>query len=812
MKSRLLIVLLALAILMSNSYANADRVAWAQSNAPTVTVLFDNKSQYPNNQVPMYEKFEATVGVTTVASNLQMPFDATPPAGVLAGIGVSVNGVFTSPTNRTHTQPAFYYQEFDEQIKNGRQWFYPTNRYSWRVRFAPDETGNWQYRITVQDANGSATSATLYFTVVSSTNNGFVRVSPADARYFEFTNGMYAPLLGYNMNYNHIDWTNPVLSNEQIFQKMSQNGIQLARLWLSQWSIWGSAWNPWYGIRNDYDGYIPRSGLCTLCLDPAQTVMVLGYNPNNSGNYYDACRFTGAFQPALAVQRNTNYRIKIHYNGFDIAGPRDSTFANYGLVGKIQNPNDGNWHRQCYNGDDPQNGVRVTAYGHNTNGWAWLEGDWYSGSSDFMPLFYLAAENVNPSPWIAIDRVEIIDPDGVNIISKPSMDYLAYFGQRNSYAFDQVVDLAHQYGIYLRPVIMDKNEQIENEIGYDGTHSSFTNNNFYGNYRTMTAVRWYQQAWWRYLQARWGYSTNIQSWELLNEGDPNNTRHFTLADEFAKYMHQFAPNHHLASTSTWSIATASSFWGNSNYPNVDFMDIHQYISKDTNSTEFYDTALSTYNPSMWYGAKQSGGAKKPTIRGETGLTNSGTEPATNDVLADTQGIWLHNFIWGGINSGGMLESYWYENMHIYSSAFDHRNEYGNYYKFIKDVPLNNGFYQDIGATASSASLRVWGQKDTSHTQAHFWIQNTNHSWKNIVDRASIPAIVGNVTIPGFAPNKPYTIQWWNTYTGVVANSQSVESDRQGRIVLQINNLATDVAGKISGATTTISLFLPLIKK
>ena len=82
----------------------------------------------------------------------------------------------------------------------------------------------------------------------------------------------------------------------------------------------------------------------------------------------------------------------------------------------------------------------------------------------------------------------------------------------------------------------------------DGAFGGFRedNENFYGDYRNNhTKTRWLQRAWWRYLQARWGYSPNIHSWELLNEGDPDVYslglskvgRHQMLADELGKFMH-----------------------------------------------------------------------------------------------------------------------------------------------------------------------------------------------------------------------------------------------------------------------------------
>ena len=66
--------------------------------------------------------------------------------------------------------------------------------------------------------------------------------------------------------------------------------------------------------------------------------------------------------------------------------------------------------------------------------------------------------------------------------------------------------------------------------------------------------------------------------------------------------------------------------------------------------------------SMAYGSKIFSGITKkaPVIRGETGFTVSATSPATTLLVPDTNGIWLHNFVWGGINSGGVIESLWYD--------------------------------------------------------------------------------------------------------------------------------------------------------
>ena len=774
------------------------------------------------NTVGMYEKQEITFDITTSASNLQLPYDSDPPTGITNIDGISVDGIFTSPTGKVWSQPGFYYQIFEDQVKDGEDWYYPTDQAVWKIRFSPDEVGTWQYYIKAQDKTGSTQSDSHYFTVTPSESHGFIQVSKTDPRYFEYSDGTYFPALGMNSGYNEIQWTSPSFSQEY-FQKTGSNGIQVVRMWLSTWSIFGSSWNPWYSIRNDYDGYIPRAGLVTNgATNTPISQLRLVYEDGNA-NYFDACRFIGGFQAAPAVKQNTLYYIKIRYKAQGISGPRNP--APSGLVAKLQNPYDGNWHAHCYNGGDPENGVKVTDYGTDSLEWTYLEGEWYSGDSNSLPLFYLALENannltdkVNGQPWnwhpeVDIDAV-FIGEDlgngnyGPNIVTKPSMEHLSYYMERNAYAFDKVLELANQNDVYLKLVVMEKDEQVENEIGYDGNATQFDNNNFYGDYRTMTAVRWYQQAWWRYLQARWGYSPNIFAFEAVNEAAPGNTNHYGQVDEMAKYLHCGVfgttvppydgekcllshPNAHMVSTSFW-YGFEKDLFANHNYQNIDYADIHQYIARDTDLAHFQDTALATYDLGLAYGAFEAGSGK-PIIRGEMGLIDfaANTDSFTN-VSADTQGIWLHNLIWGGINPTGLIENYWYAQEHIYNTV-DLRPLYKNYYLFIKDIPLNNGNYVDASADVSNPKLRVWGQKDLTNQRVHLWISNIDHIWTN--KRTPLPAS-GVITISGLSPNLSLDVEWWNTYMGEVKNTEIISTNSKGELLLAVSNLTTDVAVRI----------------
>jgi len=735
----------------------------------------------PEGLVALYGKFEKSFQVDTVADNLQMPYDATPPAGVTPEQGVTVDVQFTPDDWQTvYTQPAFYYKDYDHQTVSGKDWIYPTGNDCWKVRFTPTEPGTWKYKIITTDAGGTTESEVMSFPVSDQpANKGFVKNSGEDTRYFEFSNGDFFLGLGYNMTYGMCDWKEPVTGNESNFEFLNQQGAQLFRTWLTHWSIYTSAWSAWTSPKSSLHSlYIPDAGMSIDQAYPGHDVsMKLVYD-------YRPVMWIGHFKKVPAVKPYTTYKIKITYNlPSDLDGPRVGGNP-YGLVAKTSG-----WNQSLYNSG--QGTVRSNYANQATTGWEVLEGEFTTGNDYWIPqgFFSLCLENVNEGSVAYIDKVEIREDLGngelgPDIMTKPKMNQHQYMDQRLSFAFDKVMELAEEYDIYFKLVLLEKNDWTLDHINHDGQMvSSGSNEYFYGDWRNMTKNRWLQQAWWRYCQARWGYSTKIHSWELLNEGDPWNSRHYTQADEFGAYMHQFG-NDHLVTTSFWHSFPKDNFWANSNYPNIDYADIHKY------ETGCIDTAASTYDLSLYRGAERPEGADMPLIRGETGFGS--------EVTSDTDAIWMHNYIWGLINSGGMYEQYWCEHNEFGQSP-DPREHFLPFKHFMEGIPLNNGNFVDAGATAGSG-LRAWGQVDTSAGKTHLWIQNKSHTWKNIVDGNPIPAVTGTVELPNVVANKKYAVQWWDPYESnksqQVISTEIVYADGSGTLTLDVTDLQTDIAVKV----------------
>lgn len=827
--------------------------------SPSVGTVTTNLNSYPDQKIPRYDKLELNFKVKTVAKNLQWPYDPDPPVGVEPKLGITVDALFTPDSWQTvFVQPAFYYQEFLDETKDGKEWFYPTGNSSWKVRFAPNETGLWHYKIVVQDVGGAYESDTFTFEVASSTNKGFVKVSTRDPRYFEYDDETYFPALGYNLSYRRVDWINPTLANQENFQKMSENGIQLIRAWLSQWSIYGSAWSPWRShnrahqtqeldVRLRHDAAPPFnlvSGVdAPIATDKGEVFLWLSHDETVHADgkqwNFTPCVVVGWESPQLPVKPDTDYRVKVRYKAQDLMGPKMAEHP-YGFTVKLGG---WLWHdsdemQRCYT---PGTGKVVAATYSTTSdwshyrdpenpGWKILEGRFNSGSIDFLEKFYLAIENAS-SGDVFVDYVWLEEDlgheqYGPNVVYKPWMAYHRYFDQRNSYALDKVLELAKQYNVYLKLVIHEKQDYVLNIFEPTGKLSSYLPSQnpqklFFGNGRETdgkTKTRWLQETWWRYLQARWGYSANIHSWELLNEGNPNSTSHHILADELGKYFQKTFipeeqqtkhPNMHLVTTSFWS-SFPNSFWSSSDYSFVDYADVHHYAHQSTtqpldyiyDGSDFYDAALFSQKLSTYHGAKQTNGPGKPVMRGETGFIFKNTDLFAQNV---TNGTWLHNFTWAGINPGGVIESYWIGSptaSHIYeTNAHDHRPIFRTFFNFIQDIPLSNGYYEDAAATSSEPDLRVWGQKDLKHECAHLWVQNRLNTWKNIYEDTAIPEVSGTISIMGFQPSKQYLIAWWDTYQSnksqQVIRTETVTAQSNGLISLSINRLSKDIAVRIS---------------
>jgi hypothetical protein len=913
-------------------------------------------------QVARYGRFEIHFEVTTVARYPDLPYDPTPPPGLLPGLGVSVDALLSPDGWQTQiVQPAFRYQPFRYSLRDGKDHRVPDGPPRWAVRFTPQQPGEWQYRLRVRDAGGTTIypeGSALGFRVAGEAEGarrkGFLHVSARDPRYFEFQDG--SPFVGVGFN----EGFGSVAEAAARLPRLAEYKINFLRIWMSGAGINGSHWTPWASHHLSYDGYLPPVSLDT------QTT----YDGSDVALRLDASN-PCLFSDAVPVQPNTSYRVEARVRTRDLSGP-----AGAGFVIKT-----GGWlDRACA---ETATGRPITSPLAGTTDWLVVSGVVQTRADQhWLDNLYLTRQGATGGT-VLIDEVRFYradDPERINLLQDPYANSHLHFDPLAADGWDRIIDLAEQHGVYLKIVVDEKNEWIRNRIGADGKlDGEPSNDKFYAEPQTKS--RWLQEAWWRYLTARWGYSTAVHSWEYVNEGDPYSGPHHEAADAFARYADQHDPSRHLVTTSFWHSFPGAEFWSNPRYSALDYADIHAYISTGWGrDASFLPAELAETRPAFvrsgtgaarlpasfaghqaitprglvlrgpgewilrywmradklaadcpfgssggmqrvrwmldggtfgggkegvvpfnaegkdfictspagsyswrefrsdrdrdgvllpeaqrivisdtlpheltlfvensngqngeawiddlvlvapngeevpvlggfertamdddtaWFvrayadllGGQSPVGARKPLVRGETGVDAPEQQDWNRALNQDEEGIWLHNMVWAQIGPGGMYDLLWWADATIRQNpdtgrATDIYTGFLTFRTFMDDIPLSNGKYRDAKAQASDPRLRAWGQRDDHNGRAHLWLQNVDHTWTRVVAGEQILPVSGTVVLNDL-PGGTYEAAWWDTYGRgqVIAERHTVDATGVLRLALPAP-LSRDIALKL----------------
>jgi hypothetical protein len=149
------------------------------------------------SSVPKYGKVELLVNLTTGSTQVFNPNSSNG--------GIDLSATFTSPTSTTQTVNGFY------------------DGSSWRIRFAPMQTGAWTFTVKVTDLAGSSTWSGGTFTCVASSYPGFARI---DGSYLRFTEGQAQFAVGHNNGWQY-DVEQPTMLN------MAAQGENLLSFWMN---------------------------------------------------------------------------------------------------------------------------------------------------------------------------------------------------------------------------------------------------------------------------------------------------------------------------------------------------------------------------------------------------------------------------------------------------------------------------------------------------------------------------------------------------------------------------------------------------
>jgi hypothetical protein len=694
--------------------------------------------------VPRYGKFEIAFTLSTTATNFYFPYD---PAAPYHASGVTVDMLITTPGGVEKTVPCFYYQPVDNNLT-------PVGQPDWRCRYAPEVIGTWRYHVRLSDAIGLAESAEQSFSVTTSNNHGFVRVSPTDSHYFEFDDG--TPFLTPLIN---VEWGNPLNGLDQMranIPRWGQNGVRFVR-----WFPTGEGGNHYivpFGddIRVSW-GF--GSGWTKVEGDPG------------TGNQFTFAPYYYTNQTVKTVN-GARYRLSFRakVTGSKVLRPQ--------LGGTALEIRASGW--QTYTLETTSTATELTVWLH----------DGYS-------------ENDNTPGTIRLDSITLQRDEtglggwGPNLLTRGNPDTYKFIDQVGAARLDEIMRLSEQDGVYHKLTLFHKNDNILGVMNPAGTIT--TTWDLYNFYSSEGAVpRWLEKAYARYFVARWSYSTSLHSLELGNE-NMLDTPSYEAAYSVLGYVRSIMPRHILLSNSFWGYFV-DPYWTSPKYgPVMDYADKHWYARSGSSDPELVSTAYDDSaanvrecqrqfaNYRVWYAQN------KPIVRGETGVWQPGTVDPLN--LGSGAATYYHKQLWAQM--GDQCGGEWYTD---YLGGHNLWGEYLRYEQFLQGEPLTNGRYVDIGSDTgaiaianSTGSVRAWGKLDALAGRGLVWIDNANDTWQHVANGQSITPATASVEINGL-PNGTYQATWFNTASGMTSTTTHTVSN--GKLTLSASALAHDVAVKL----------------
>ncbi|OFX24953.1 MAG: hypothetical protein A2033_17085 [Bacteroidetes bacterium GWA2_31_9] len=176
-----------------------------------------------SNTVSKYSKFELTVSITATYSNAYDYGD------------MHLSCELNAPNGSKDTVDGFLYQDYTITDANGN--LSANGSPVWKIRFAPDVTGTWTYKVICTDGTGMSAPNNGSFICSTSTDPGFVR--KANNTFLKFDNGSLYFAIGENVGWYG---TKKVYDYKLWLDSLAANGCNYIRVWMAAWSF-AVEWN-----------------------------------------------------------------------------------------------------------------------------------------------------------------------------------------------------------------------------------------------------------------------------------------------------------------------------------------------------------------------------------------------------------------------------------------------------------------------------------------------------------------------------------------------------------------------------------------
>lgn len=351
------------------------------------------------------------------------------------------------------------------------------------------------------------------------------------------------------------------------------------------------------------------------------------------------------------------------------------------------------------------------------------------------------------------------------------------YTESNLTMIDLIVQDAQKKGIYLIFTVWD-HPQLRDSThswgdgrwdGYNGFHNLTTIDEFF----TSDEAWAWQENFYRYIIARWGYSPAIGMWQTVSE--INGTNAYEQMDPWhAKVNAYFVENDPYRHPTTASMSGDVDWPGG--HAEMDIPQVHVYDLDESATAAAY--TIAGWTERMWH-------TGKPNWIGEFGVTGNSEYPEM-----------FHNAIWAALGAGAALTpAEWNSGGSWMQMSAEMYADQGRLAHFVNEIPLAWLRPEPLEISSSNPEVRGWGI--AGEEGGLLWVQDFSTENLSIEDLRAEKIFRSGVglEIQGMASGT-FTITPYDTWQGFFLPGFEVACKQDAVCRIPLPDFESDMAFKI----------------
>ncbi|RPI31743.1 MAG: DUF5060 domain-containing protein [Chloroflexota bacterium] len=352
------------------------------------------------------------------------------------------------------------------------------------------------------------------------------------------------------------------------------------------------------------------------------------------------------------------------------------------------------------------------------------------------------------------------------------------YSASNMKVIDAIVRDAQKKGIFLVFTIWD-HPQLRGEDHAWG-RGNYMNNNGFRNLVDVDSFFTSEEAWawqenfYRYIIARWGFSPGIGMWQTVSE--INGTNAYENTDAWHEKVNQYFIDNDPYRHPTTASMSGDTDW-EAGHQAMDAPQVHVYALEN-------DAVKSAGIIAYWTGLMWDR-VEKPNWVGEFGVTGNLYYPEL-----------FHNSIWAALGAGAaMTPAEWNGGGSWMEMTPDLYADIGRLARFVADIPLAELDPSALQINSTDPEVRAWGV--AGEQGGLLWVQDFSMEGRPIeeVRSLSAPRQGVQIEIQGLESGD-YTLRPYDTWQGEYLEAFDVSCSQEQVCRVDLPDFVADMAFKL----------------